>query len=114
MVVLAQSVRHAVPPGGGELREERGWQREGPPLLELQTGHRRGDQQQALGVLRLDAALIAHAEQRGQLAVGDALTEPRLPAQPGGSHGQRPDSVTGVVLAVAESTLAVLPRLTPV
>ncbi len=41
MMVLAQGVGLALPARGGDLLEERGGQREGPPLLEPQAGNRR-------------------------------------------------------------------------
>lgn len=109
VVVLAQAVGRAVPERGRELSEERGGQGEYPLLLEP-----RGDDEQAVRVLRLGAALLAHAEKRSQFLVGDALDEPHLPSQPGGGDSQRPDRVPGVVLAVPEGALAVLPGLAPV
>ena len=82
--------------------------------LDREVGFLRENGQEAVGVLGLDPGLDVHAQKHRQIAVGDALEQLRLPAEPCGRHGEASDRVTGVVVAIAEGPLAVLPRLAPV
>ena len=64
-------------------------------------------------MLRLGPARVGHAEQGLHLVGAQVVEQPRLPAQPGRGDAQRTQRVADIVLAVAERTVAVLPRLAP-
>ena len=65
-------------------------------------------------MLSLDSSLDAHTQEHSQIAVDHAFEQLRLPAEPRGRHSEASDRVTGIVVAIAEGPLAVLPRFAPV
>ena len=73
-----------------------------------------GDQLRLLALARLREVLVAgKAEQRRDVVVGPAGEDAEVPAQKRRREAQRGQRVAGVVLAVPERALAVLPRLAP-
>ena len=86
----------------------------GLPVL---GGVGRPDRQHGIRLLALGACEILgsiQAEQVVDRLVGQAMQQHCAPAQGRGGDPQRADRVSDVMLAIAEGTFAVLPRLAPV
>ena len=113
-MIAAQPVRHSRPARATELIVHRARNGEHSLLVDREVGVLRENGQEAVGVLGLDPGLDVHTQEHGQIAVGDAFEQLRLPAEPCGGHSEASDCVTGVVVAIAEGPLAVLPRFAPV
>jgi hypothetical protein len=77
----------------------------------------RGDDRNAFRLLALrprEIGVAVQAEDGGELFIGPSRQQRQLPAEQRRGHSQRADGMAGVVLAVTERALPVLPRLTPV
>jgi hypothetical protein len=114
MMIAAQSVRHSRPRRVPELVRHRARNGELSLLVDREAGSLGENGQQAVGVLGLDPGLNLHAQERSQIIVGEAFEQLGLPAEPRRRHSEAADRVTGVVVAITEGPLAVLPRFAPV
>ena len=114
MMIAAQPIRHSRPVRATNRVGYRTRNGEPPLLVNREARSLGEDGHEAVGVLGLDPGLSVYTEEHRQFGIGDALEQPRLPAEPGSGHRHAADRVPDVVMAIAEGSLAILPRLAPV